>query len=187
MATTIVSGGNELLNPTAILKDQLGIRVNQIVADFGCGGAGFFVLAAARIVGEHGQVYAVDIVKNVLSSVDGKAKLQGLYNVKTVWSDLEIYGAMNIPEQSLDHGLLVNTLFQSKQHAAILNEVTRLIKPGGKLLVVDWNDVSVSFGPPAADRVSPEYLRETIPPLGYSEEKFFQAGQYHFGIVFMRI
>lgn len=187
MPTTIVSGGSELLNPASILKEHLGLRPSQIVASFGSGGAGFFVLAAARLVGEHGQVYAVDIVKNALSSVDGKAKLQGLYNVKTVWSDLEVYGAMDIPEQSLDHGLLVNILFQSKKHMDILREVTRLIKPGGKLLIIDWNDVSVSFGPPASDRVDAEQLREVVPPLGYLEEKFFEAGQYHFGLIFTRV
>jgi ubiquinone/menaquinone biosynthesis C-methylase UbiE len=187
MPTTIVSGGSELLNPEAILRTQLGVKQGQIVASFGCGGAGFFVLAAARLVGDHGQVYAVDIVKQALSSVDGKAKLQGLYNVKTVWSDLEMYGAMDIPEQSLDHGLLINVLFQSKQHQDILKEVSRLVKSGGKLLIIDWNDQFVSFGPPKADRVDPESLRTMVPPLGYLEEKVFQAGQYHFGLIFTRV
>ncbi len=186
MAARIVSGGNELLQPRTLLKDHLGIKPGQIVADFGCGGAGFFVLAAARLVGDQGQVYAVDIVKTVLASVDGKVKMQGLYNVKTVWSDLEVYGAMDITEQSVDYGLLVNTLFQSKKHEEILREVTRVIKPGGKLLIVDWNETPVPFGPPMSDRIKVEYLREKVPMLGYREEKFFEAGQYHFGLVFMR-
>jgi len=182
----IVSGGNELLQPQAILKEQLGIQPGNVVGDFGCGGSGFFTIESARFVGEQGQVYAIDIVKEVLSSIDGKAKLQGLYNVKTVWSDLEIYGATEIPERTLDFGLLVNVLFQSKDHAAIIRETTRLMKPGGKLLIIDWNEVPVPFGPGVDDRVKIDELREIVPPLGYIEHKYFEAGQYHFGLIFER-
>src|SRR3989344_3933288 len=145
MATSIISGGNALLQPRQILKEHLRVQPGQSVGNFGCGGGGFFTLECARLVGDQGVVYAVDIVKAALSSVDGKAKLQGLYNVKTVWSDLEVVGALQIPEQSLDHGLLVNVLFQSKKHDDILREVTRLIKPQGKLLIIDWNQTPIPF------------------------------------------
>ncbi|MBI4090832.1 MAG: methyltransferase domain-containing protein [Candidatus Komeilibacteria bacterium] len=187
MASPIISGGNALLQPRVILKEHLHVAPSQIVGNFGCGGGGFFTLESARMVGESGQVYAVDIVKNALSSVDGKAKLQGLYNVKTIWSDLEIYGATDIPEASLDHGLLVNILFQSKKHDAIVREVTRFIKPGGKLLIIDWNNVQVPFGPPLEDRVKVDELRMKVPSFGYQEEKFFEAGQYHFGLIFIKL
>ena len=187
MEAKIVSGGNALLQPRAILREHLRIMPGQIIGNFGCGGGGFFTLECARLVGDQGQVYAVDIVKNALSSVDGKAKLQGLYNVKTVWSDLEIYGATDIPEASLDHGLLVNILFQSKKQDAIIREATRMIKPGGKLLIIDWNDVPVSFGPAVQERVRIDELRALVPQLGYTEEKLFEAGQYHFGLIFIRI
>lgn len=187
MASPIIPGGNALLHPRTILKEHLHIAHGQMVGNFGCGGGGFFTLDSARLVGESGQVYAVDIVKTALSSVDGKAKLQGLYNVKTVWSDLEVYGATDIPEASLDHGLLVNVLFQSKKHGEMIREVSRLIKPGGKLLIIDWNTVVVPFGPPLEDRVKVDELRMLVPPFGYQEEKFFEAGQYHFGLIFIRL
>lgn len=182
----IISGGNELLQPREILKQQLQLQPGKIVASLGCGGAGFFTLESARLVGDQGQVYAVDIVKTALSSVDGKAKLQGLYNVKTVWSDLELYGATDIPERSLDYALLVNILFQSKHHADIIKEASRLLKYGGKLLIIDWNKTQVPFGPALNDRVDVEELRSIIPPLGYQEERYFEAGQYHFGLIFTK-
>lgn len=184
---TIVSSGSALLEPRKILKEHLHVSPGQIVGSFGCGGGGFFTLDSARLVGDQGQVYAVDIMKTALVSVDGKAKLQGLYNVKTVWSDLEIYGAADIPEASLDHGLLVNILFQSKKQEAIVKEVTRLIKPGGTLLIIDWNNIEVSFGPAREDRVSVDMLRSLLPQIGYREEKFFEAGPYHFGLIFIRL
>ena len=184
---TIVTGGTELLQPRTILRDQLRMKAGQIVGALGCGGAGFFAIEAARLVGDQGQVYAVDIVKNALISVDGKSKLQGLYNVKTIWSDLELYGATDISEASLDHGMLVNILFQSKKHDAIVREAARLIRRGGRLLIIDWNDVSVSFGPRKEDRVNVEVLRAAVPSFGFTEDKFFEAGQYHFGLIYTRV
>ena len=184
---TIVSGGTEFLNPKTILSQHVRVLPNQMVGALGCGGAGFFALEAARMVGNQGQVYAVDIVKNALSSVDSKAKLQGLYNFKTVWSDLEVFGATAIPEKSLDLAMLVNILFQSKQHEAIIRESARLIKPGGKLLIIDWNQASVAFGPKLSDRVDQDAIRALVPQLGFQEDKIFEAGQYHFGLLYTRL
>lgn len=178
---------SEFLQPLSILKDQLKVQSAQVVAALGCGGSGFFALDAARLVGDKGQVYAVDIVKGALSSVDSKAKLQGLYNVKTVWSDLEVFDAAEIPEASLDMGLLVNILFQSKKQVDIIREASRLIKPGGKLLVIDWKAERTPLGPPPDHRVDVDMLRAEIPALGFQEEKFFEAGKHHFGLVFTKL
>lgn len=182
-----ITGGSELINAPVILKEHLRVVSGHIVASFGCGGSGFFTLAAAKLVGDSGQVYAVDIVKGALSSVDGKARLQGLYNIKTVWSDLEMYGATQIPENSIDHGLLVNILFQSKRHGDIFKEVTRLIKPGGNLLVIDWNQAVIPFGPPLTDRIKVDDLRSQVPNFGYEEVKYFEPGPYHFGVIFRKL
>lgn len=183
----IHNSAQEFLQPLTILKDHIKLQAGQIVAGLGCGGSGFFSLAAARIVGDKGHVYAVDIVKGALSSVDSKAKLQGTYNIKTVWSDLEMYGATEIPESSLDHGLLVNILFQSKRQLDIIKEAGRLIKPGGKLLIIDWKRERTPLGPPLEDRVDVDMLRAEVPSLGFQEEKFFEAGKHHFGLIFTRL
>ena len=182
-----VSGGNELLDAPAILTEQLGLETAKVVADLGCGGAAFFTLAAAKIVGDQGQVYAVDILKTVLSSADSKAKLHNLYNIKTVWSNIEVLGATIIPEGSVDYAFLVNTLFQSKQHEAIFQEAIRLLKPQGKILVIDWDKEVQGIGPAAEDRVDPELIRQIARDQGLSEIKNFRAGQYHFGMVFSKV
>ena len=59
-----------------------------------------------------------------VSGIDSKAKTAGLYNVKTIWSNLEIIGATKITENSLDFTLLVNTLFQSKKQEENPNNVS---------------------------------------------------------------
>ncbi len=182
----VISGGNELLDARKILIDSLALEPAKVVADLGCGGAGYFTLAAARVVGDQGQVYAVDILKTVLSSVESKARLQKLYNIKTIWSNLEVYGATAIPAASVDYAFLVNILFQSQKHDEIIREAYRLMKPGGKLLVVDWARGLVAIGPSENDKVDPVEIRRLATEVGLAEINDFKAGQYHFGMIFIK-
>ena len=174
----------EILNPKKILK-AVGIEYGWHVADLGCG-AGFNAMQAARMVGDQGQVYAVDVLKTSLPPIETKAKLEGLTNLKTVWSNLEIVGATKIPEGTLDLALIVNVLFQSKKHKEILQESSRLIKQGGKLVIVDWKKEGSPMGPPVNDRVNLEALKATVQQAGFSLEQEIEAGPYHFGLIFLK-
>ncbi len=179
------SGGNELLNIKELLR-HAGVATHMTVADLGCGNAGFFTLAAGHMVGEQGTVYAVDVVRSVLNSVEGAAKLAGLHNIRPVWSNVERYGKTTIPPGSVDVALLINILFQSKKQKDILKETGRLVKPGGRILVVDWKNAPTPLGPPPLDRVSPEELRKAAQELRLKEIDSFEAGEFHFGLLFQK-
>jgi len=181
-----VGGGNELLDVNFILRETIAIQPGQIVADLGAGGAAYFTIQAAKIVGSQGEVYAVDVVKNTLSSIEGKARMAGLYNIKTVWSNLEILGATKIPAETLDHALLINILFQTQKKADILAEAIRLLKPGGRLTIVDWNDTKPSFSPSAEMQVDQNELINIAKKLNLQLEQEFKAGNYHFGLIFIK-
>lgn len=184
--TTMVRGGNELLNPRVILNENLQIGFGEKIADLGCGAMGFFTIQSAKIVGENGLVYAVDVLKEVLSSVEGRARVEGLNNIKTVWTDLEKYGAAKIPDDSLDAAYLINVLFQTKKHYEVLKEAKRLLKPGGKLLVIDWKKINTPFGPSLENRVSKEYIKETTIKLNLTLDNEFEAGNFHYGLIFIK-
>jgi len=178
-----ISGGNELLDPKEILS-KLGVRKGSRIADLGCGGAGHFIIPAASLVGEKTTAYAVDILKSILRAVISKARLAGINNIKSVWSNLEIVGATKIKEKSLDFTLLINILFQSKEQESIIKEAVRLLKNKGRLLVIDWDKTLTSFGPPTEDRVKSEEVKEIARKLNLKLIDKFQAGNYHYGLIF---
>lgn len=179
------AGGNELLDPQKIFE-RLGIKQGDRVADLGCGGAGHFILPAAKIVGPDSTAYAVDILKTVLQNVMTKARPAGIKNLKSVWSNLEKPGATAIPEESLDAAFLINILFQSKKHQEIITEAKRLLKSGGKLLVIDWTTENISFGPDHKMRISPNRVKEIASSLHFTLVEEFQAGVFHFGLIFQK-
>lgn len=180
-----VSRGNTLLDPQAIFR-RLGLKTGDRTANLGCGGAGHFTAAAARLVGDKSTVYIVDILKSALAATASKVRLEGFANVKPVWANLEIPGATNIPENSLDDAFLVNILFESKKQENILAEAKRLLHSGGKLLVVDWSQAPAPFGPPQKSKVNLADIQKSAEKLNLKLIDQFQAGPYHFGLIFQK-
>src|SRR3989338_6079886 len=178
-----VASGTSLLNPR-LLMEKVGVNEGMQVADLGCGAAGFFVLQSGKMVGKDGRVYAVDIQKSVLESMDSKARLEGLSNVVPVWSDLEILGATKIQAGSLDRAYLISTIHQSDQSGKMFFEAKRLLKPAGKLLLVDWKKEAAPFGPAPDKRVSKEDALKMAQAAGFVLAEEFVPGPYHYGFIF---
>jgi len=180
-----ISGGNRLLDPYSIFE-QVGLGTGVKMADLGCGAAGHFVIPAAKIVGKEGIVYAVDLLKSVLEAVKSRARLEGVGNIETVWSNLEIYGATDIKEGSLDLVFLANTLFQISKKEEVFREAVRLAKKGGKIAVIEWGLSASPLGPPLDRRLNKDVVRELARVNGLTEVKEFKAGPYHYGLVFSK-
>lgn len=184
----LIATGTQLLNPEQILRNQAKLGAGMKVADFGCGN-GFFTFTAARLVGEKGLVYAVDVQKTCLGTIASESRRHRLNNVKTVWSNLEVFGATNIPAESVDVGLVIHTLYLVDQVNDFLREVARLIKPGGLLIVIDWQpNAKGAGGPKTENRTSEEQVRSAagaIPVL--QETEFFNPGKDNYGLVYRRL
>jgi SAM-dependent methyltransferase len=80
------------------ILDRLHIREGQSIADIGSGG-GYFTLVFARMTGESGRVYAVDVKKKYLDFIRRRAERKGLGNISFV---LAGEGGMDLPEAGLD-------------------------------------------------------------------------------------
>ncbi len=179
-------GGNALLDIDLVIK-KAQVKERMVVADFGCGSMGYFVFPLSHTVGKHGEVYAIDILKTALQTIDRRKKQENANNITTIWSNLEIYKATPIEAESIDVGFLVNTLYLSRKREDIIRECTRTIKRHGTLLIVEWKKINIPFGPPIEDRVDKENIKIKAQKLGLSLEDEFVAGQYHYGLIFKKI
>jgi ubiquinone/menaquinone biosynthesis C-methylase UbiE len=182
---SIPSGGQALINVDNLLKKaRIGDKMR--VADLGCGSSGHFLWGCAHAVGRNGKVYAVDVQKKIIESVGKQAKTNNLPQVEAVWSNLEVYNATKIETASLDAAFLVNTLYQSEQRGEILREAIRLLKPEGKLIVVDWKHEAAPFGPSPQERVNQDQLVIACERLGMRQDEEGEAGKYHFSLTFSK-
>lgn len=122
----------DILEPRENILQEVGLREGFRVLDYGCG-PGSYVVPAARIVGETGQVYALDIHPLAIKMVNRIANKKQLRNVKTIQSDCRT----GLPDNSLDAVLLYDTLHDLKEYNNVLRELHRVLKPGGILSVHD--------------------------------------------------
>jgi ubiquinone/menaquinone biosynthesis C-methylase UbiE len=177
--------GKELIDPFKLLESA-GIRDAMTVADFGCGTLGHYVFPASKLVGPNGRVYAIDILKSVLNGIESMMKMESVMNITPVWGDMERDHGVNIPDGSVDLGLLINNLFLSKQREAMVKECARMVKPGGRMVVADWKPAGAPFGPMPESRVSPFDARRLAEDAGLIWEKDLFPGQYHYGMLFRK-
>ena len=169
------------LNPSEVLK-QLKLRENMIAADFGCGSGGWAIPLAKKL--EEGKVYAIDILEEPLSALRARAKLEKITNIETIKTDVEAKEGSTLPESSCDLVLMTNLLFQVDDKKSTLEEGKRILKPGGRILVVDWikdNPLTKEI-----EKVSFEEIKKEARELNLKLEKEFEAGTYHYGLILVK-
>ena len=169
------------LKPEEILK-QLDLREDMIAADFGSGSGGW-ALPLAQILKE-GKVYAIDILEEPISALKSRAEILKIFNIAVVRSDIETKNGSKLKDNHLDLVLITNLLFEAEDKKEVLAEGKRVLKKGGKILVVDWKKDS-SLGPKQG-RASVEEVKEIAKNLDLKLEKELDAGNYHYGLVFTK-
>lgn len=160
-----------------------GIQPGMRVADFGAG-SGAYALALARTLNGGGMVYAVDVQKDLLRRIKNESEKQGFRNVEVVWADLEMPGASKIADHLLDAVLISNLLFQLADKKPPFTEARRILKPAGKLIVIDWSESFGGLGPLDEDVVEKETVVELAAGSNFELWKEFSAGAHHYGLIF---
>ena len=178
--------GDQMIDPS-LLFQKAHIQPGMHIADFGCGRTGHLIFPATKIIGEHGLVYAVDILKDILEVLTKRAASTGIHNMHTVWSDIEQVGATAILPNSLDVIFVVNTLVHSENRHGVLDEARRLLKDKARLVIVDWKQKGLTFSPDDDAFVDFNNILDWALMHGYVLQEEFDVGAYHHGMVLFKI
>ena len=130
------------------IMDALGIHEGSIVADLGAGG-GWFTVRLARRVGPNGRVYAQDIQKPMIESMERRIRREGLPNVTMVLGTPE---DPNLPDP-VDAVLIVGVYGELGQPVEWLKNVRKSMRPAGRIGVVDFRKDGLGPGPDLVERV----------------------------------
>ena len=167
------------LTPNDVLG-ELKLSQGMKGADFGCG-AGGWTIPLAKIL-EEGRVYAVEIQEEPLSALKAKANLERIHNIETMIADVE--KGTSIPSGILDVVLMTNVLYQCYDKEGVIAEAKRVLKPGGKILIVDWikdNPLTNEL-----EKVDFDNIKFFAKSEGLKLEKEFQAGDYHLALILVK-
>lgn len=168
-----------------IVVSHFHIRDGDVVADFGAG-SGYYIPELSRRVG-NGRVYACEIQKALVEKVGALARERGLTNVHPLWCDLEEPNGLRIQDSSVDVGILINTLFVVEDKNAAIKELSRTIRPGGRMIVIDWTDSFGGMGPAPEHVVTAAETTAMLESQHYVLEQEFPAGSHHYGLSFRKL
>ena len=120
-------------NPVSITKPYLS--EGMTVMDIGCG-MGFFTIPMADIVGEHGNVIAVDVQDEMLEGLKRNAQKAGSINITAHLCD---FGSLHIEQWrgTVDFALLFWMLHEVPDAERLIREVHTALAPNGRLLFVE--------------------------------------------------
>lgn len=164
--------------------EQFALHSGMTIADLGAG-SGVYSALCAVAVGDMGKVYAVDVQKELLSKIKSEANKNHLLNIEIVWGDIEKVGGTKLRDGCVDGAVASNILFQLQDKESFKKEVKRILKPGGRLFVVDWNDSFGGLGPQPASVFAGPSCKNLFRD-SFTVEKEFVAGAHHYGIIFKK-
>jgi ubiquinone/menaquinone biosynthesis C-methylase UbiE len=164
--------------------ESLGLHEGQVVADLGVG-SGFYTLQAARLVGG-GKVYAIDVMEDLLVRIKTAAHNEHLNNIEVVHGNMEQLGGTRIKEMSVDVAIISNVLFQIEHKDIFVDEVKRILKSNGRVLLVDWMESFGGMGPQPDHVINEEAATELFKKHGFSESSLIDAGDHHYGVIFRK-
>ncbi len=193
LASLVTVGGEALawydftmfVNPLSVL-DALGISAGMTVGDFGSG-EGAYARELVKRVGKSGVVYAFDVQKDLVTRLAAEAKTNKMDNLHAIWADLDERGGTTLVDNSLDTAIIANVLFQSEQRASFIAEVVRVLRPNGRLLLVDWSDATGPLGPRADHVITKDAARALVEAAGLVFDREIDSGTHHYGLLFRKV
>ena len=125
------------VQPPDKLIERSGIKPGMTVIDLGCG-SGAFITFVAKVVGEQGRVYAVDIQPAMLQQLERKLFKSENQDVRNI--ELKEASAYELPfeDGALDLVYMVTVLQEIPDRGKALREIRRVLKPGGILAVTEF-------------------------------------------------
>ena len=153
------------------LIELLGLQPGSTIADIGAG-HGFFTFRFAPVVGSAGKVYAVEIDETLVSRLKRRAGDSKVDNVHVV---LATATDPNLPSNSLDAIFIADVYHEMSDQAAVLERLGAALKPGGKLLVMDYITDKLDGQPRDVQQVdhaiSPELVVVDLQRAGFTVDR----------------
>jgi len=150
-----------------LLLPALKIKAGDAVADIGAG-TGFYTRRLAKLVGEKGTVYAVEIQQEMLDLLTNKMAELKIHNVKPV---LGTVTDPKLPQASVDLILMVDVYHEFDFPYEMTAAMCRALKPGGRMVFVEFRGEDPKVPIKAVHKMTVAQVRKemSLQPLQWQE------------------
>ena len=160
--------------------DALSLSDGDCVVEVGSG-TGYFTRLISRSVGDQGKVVAVDSQERMLDALRARCDAEGLTNVQLVAAPGE---ASTVEGGIAEVVFLANVTHEFDDLHLALREARRVIRPGGRIAVLDWARKESDVGPPLDHRLSETDLRIAADAVDLEPLETHTFLPHHYFVIF---
>ncbi len=165
--------------PAVSTLGKLGLISTDILADIGCG-VGYFTIPATEILDKKNKIFALDTSDIMLTEVEKRAIVANTSNVITIESkEYELI----LPDGTVTFALLAIVLHEIDDKKRFIEEILRILKPGGKLAIIEWEKKPTEIGPPLEHRIGKEEASKILIEMGFQIENVLSFADMFYGLV----
>ena len=161
------------------VMEALAIKPGEVVADIGAG-SGYFTMRLADHVGADGRVYAVDVSPDMIRHLHQRVRDAKLLNVHP------ILAPPNDPllPQPVDRFLIVDVWHHVENQPAYLARIKERLKPGGQVVMIDFQKRELPVGPSLDMKIAREDLIAQMKAHGFRVAKEHSFLPYQYFLIF---
>ncbi len=155
---------------------EIGLKPGDTLVDIGCG-PGDYSLHAASLVSPGGLVHALDRWRDMIKRMDEQAVENDIANIRGHVCD--VTAPLPLADGIADACLMATMLHivdLPKFGKGLFDEVHRILKPHGKLCIINCKKEDQPWGPPKRMRLSPEECRDLVEPSGFVQTGYLDLG-----------
>jgi ubiquinone/menaquinone biosynthesis C-methylase UbiE len=169
-APWLIRDNREQEERCSLMLANLGIKRGMTICDMGCGN-GFYTLQMAKMVGEDGHIYGVDIQPEMLKLMNDRGDQQGIRNFTPV---LGTFVDPRLPKGKFDLILCVDVYHEFSYPEQMLAAMREALAPKGLVVLVEYRteDPNVPIKP--EHKMSKAQVMKELPPNGFKLVKEFE-------------
>lgn len=177
---------NEILN-------NLDLKGDEVFMDAGCGD-GHIAMEARKLLNDNSRIYAVDIYEPSIDDLKKQIEEENINNIISLLGDFTNH--VNVPNDSIDVVLMVNVFHGFNAVRKLdesVEEFKRIIKPGGKIAIMDYKKQEAKHGPPYPIRMDPKEIEDLFNKHGLKCLNLIndigediETGKSHYLIIFTK-
>lgn len=170
---------DEWQEPDKVIEN-MNLKEGDVVADIGAG-SGYFTRRFAKVVGPAGKAYGVDIEPELVKYMEGDARRLNLANYMPKLSTMADSG---LQYNSVDVVFICLTYHHIEDRINYMNKLKKVLKKGGRVIIVAFYKKKMDFGPPPDNKISEEVTIEEMKEAGYRLTRRLDFLRYQYFLEF---
>ncbi|WP_163340388.1 class I SAM-dependent methyltransferase [Desulfopila sp. IMCC35008] len=163
--------------PVTFIADKLNMKKPEVFVEIGAGTAFFCIAFLDHFKPE--KIYACDISTVMLTWIRENVTphYPEIIPVQTTENSVPL------DDNTADLVFMINLHHELDDPSRSLTESYRLLKPGGKICILDWKKEEMTEGPPEKIRCHPEHVNEQLDKSGFKIIQISKELPKHFLVV----